>query len=365
MKISVIAPHELDAQARRRWQALQQHNQVLGSPCYSVEFTLAAGHARPDVRVAVLEDGAETVGFFPFQGRWGVGLPVAGRFCDHQGVIAAPGTRWDWGELLRACKLGYWQFDHLAAWQRPPVEVVHARSPGLDLSQGFEGYRQRRQAAGSRRLDKLERSARKMAKDLGPLRLDLHSRDPAVFGTVLRLKSEQCRRTGASDCFAQPWGRELVQRIADTDHPAFGGRLSALYAGDTLVAAHFGMRTPRVWQWWFPVYNHAHGAYSPGAILLMQVAAAAAAQGHQLLDLGKGDEPYKEVFADTSLPLVEGIVSRPAAATWARQLRKSTGAWLRTSPLAQPVRPILQHFGRLGGACLAAPVLLALSADVV
>ncbi|HYF21560.1 MAG TPA: GNAT family N-acetyltransferase [Ramlibacter sp.] len=364
MKISVIAPHELDAASCRRWLALQDAHPALGSPCYSVEFTQAAGHARQDVRIAVLEDEGETVGFFPFQTRWGAGQPVAGRFCDHQGVVAAAGTQWDWGELLRACRLGYWQFDHLPTWQRPPVEVVHARSPGLDLSGGFEAYRQRRAASGSKRLDKLERAARKMARDLGPLRLELHSRDPELFETVLRLKSEQCVRTGASDCFADPWAREFVTRIAATDNPDFGGRLSALYAGDTLVAAHFGMRSRRVYQWWFPVYNREHGAYSPGSILLMQVAEAAAAQGHQLLDLGKGDEAYKEVFADSSVPLVEGIVSRPAAATWLRRLRKSTGAWLRTSPLAQPVRPLLHHFGRLGGALVACPELMTLAADL-
>ena len=346
MKISVIAPRELDDSHRAQWLQLQAASPVLANPCFSHEFTEAAGcHA--DARVAILEQDGRVVGFFPFRRRWGMGSPVAGRFTDHQGVIAAPQTRWNWSELLRGCGLGYWYFDHLAAAQRPPIEVVHATSPGLDLSDGFAAYRQRRIDSGSKRLAKLERSARKLAKDLGPLRFEAHSRDPAVLATVMRLKSEQCLRHGAEDCFAPPWAREMVERIAAIDNPAFGGRLSALHAGDTLVAAHFGMRSRQVWHWWFPVYNHEHASYSPGSLLLLRVAELAAEQGHSLLELGKGDEPYKAVFSDCRLPLVEGCVTRPSSVAYLRKWRKGVGHWLRHSPAAEPVRPLLRHLGRL------------------
>ena len=97
----------------------------------------------------------------------------------------------------------------------------------------------------------------------------------------------------------------------DAEEPCFARRLSALYAGDTLVAAHFGMRSPAVWYWWFPVDSHTHQTYSPGSLLLLRVAEAAGAQGHQLLDLGKSDERYKLSFADCETPVVEGLITRP------------------------------------------------------
>jgi len=353
MKISVISAGELGTAERQRWRELQASNGRLASPCFCVEFTLAAAAARPDVRIGVLEEHQAIVGFFPFQVRRGAGEPIAGRMSDHHGVVAAPGTEWNWIELLRGCGLSYWQFDHLPAWQRPQgVAVSHASSPGLDLSRGFAAWHQRRLDAGHK-LQKLTRQARKLARDVGPLRLELNSRDSALFETVVQLKREQCQRTRQLDFFAWPWTRALVESIRDVDEPQFGGRLSALYAGDTLVAAHFGMRSPWVWQWWFPVYSRAHHAYSPGALLLLQVAEAAAAEGHLLLDLGKGDEPYKDRFSDCATPLVEGLVSRPTLATAALQMRKKAGHWLRTSPVAQPLRPVLQRIRRIGQASAA------------
>lgn len=359
MKISVIRATELGPSERARWEELQAGAPALASPCFSHEFTRAAAAVRPDVRIAVLEQDRQVVGFFPHQCRWGAGLPVGGRLSDHHGVVAAANTRWDWHALLKACGLSYWQFDHLAASQRPGVPVMQSGSHGLDLSRGYQAWWQAKLAAGSN-LSQLPRKARKLEREVGPLRFEADCRDPAVFDTVIRLKSEQCRRTAQLDFFAWGWTRALVEQVRDTQAPRFAGRLSALYAGDTLVAAHFGMRSPGVWHWWFPVYSHAHQAYSPGALLLSRVAEAAASQGHGLLDLGKGDERYKLSFADCETPVVEGIVTRPTLLTWARGLKKGTGRWLRTSSLAQPLRPLLQRYRRYVdavGACAAISVV--------
>jgi CelD/BcsL family acetyltransferase involved in cellulose biosynthesis len=351
MKISVIATKELDAGLQQRWSQLQASQPLLASPYFSPEFTLAVGLARPDVRVAVLEDEGQVAGFFPFQQRWGIGHPVGGRLSDHHGVVAEPWFDWNWYELLRACRLGYWQFDHLAASQRPPGCTKRAESPVLDLAHGWDAWRQRLLDGGARRIGELPRKARKLEREVGPLRFEANSRDLQLLATVMRLKSQQCHRTGALDCFAPPWTRALLERIAVTDDAQFGGRLSVLYAGDTLVAAHFGMRSQQVWHWWFPVYSHAHAAYSPGALLLERVAQAAAEGGHAMLDLGKGDEAYKASFADSALPLVEGCVGRVAPVTYLRAARKHMGHWLRTSPAARPVRPLLR---RLRGGSIAA-----------
>jgi len=346
MKISVISPTDLGQSERTRWRELQRSSPVLGSPCFSWEFTAAAGAARDDVRIAVLEEDDRIVGFFPHQQRWGMGAPVGGRLADHQGVIATPGTRFDWDELLVGAKLSYWQFDHLSAWQRPHVAVRHATSPGLDLSRGFAHYQQRRNQTSSV-LAKLSRAARKMAKDLGPLRFEADCRgDTALFQQVLAMKSAQCLRSGEKDLFALGWTRTLVEHVHAAQDPCFAGSLSALYAGDHLVAAHFGMRTPTVWHWWFPVYCREHAAHSPGLLLLVHLAEHAASQGHSLLDLGKGDEAYKSRFADSHAPLLEGIVCRPTPVTLARQVRKSMGAWVRSSPFAQQLRPLMREGSR-------------------
>jgi CelD/BcsL family acetyltransferase involved in cellulose biosynthesis len=328
VRISLVRPSELGRAELSRWEALQDANVLLASPYFSHQFTSAAAAARKDVRVAVLEEDQHIVGFFPHQQRWGMGEPVGGRLSDHHGVICEMGLRWDWTHLLEACGLAYWRFDHLPAWQAPSVPLSTERSPGLDLSAGYSAWWARRTAVTTT-LSDLPRKLRKLEREVGPVRFEANSRDPAVFATVLRLKSEQCLRCGSLDFFAWDWTQRLVEAIRDTDEPAFAGRLSCLYAGDTLLAAHFGMRSARVWHWWFPVYLREHRIFSPGALLLLKVAEAAAVSGHRLLDLGKGPERYKTTFADCDQPLVEGLVSRPVPLTYARMLRKGTGRWLR------------------------------------
>jgi CelD/BcsL family acetyltransferase involved in cellulose biosynthesis len=349
MHISLITAAQLDAPLQARWRALQADPPALQSPYFTPEFTLAVAAVRDDVRIAVMEQDQRVVGFFPFQTRWGMGLPVGGCLSDHHGVVCAPGTTWHWPALLRAARLTSWRFDHLPREQAPPgANIGPCESPGLDLSQGMATYLVGRRAQGVRRLAELDRKARKLAREVGPLRLEAHTCDLQVLQTVIRLKSQQCRRTGTPDFFAQRWVRALVEQICALQGPHFSGRLSALYAGDHLVGAHLGMRSARVWHWWFPVYDSSFAAYSPGGLLLLRVAQAAADQGHALLDLGKGDDPYKRSFADCSLPLAQGWVARPSITSgWLAAL---TGArqWLRTCALVQPLRPLVRRMRRLG-----------------
>jgi CelD/BcsL family acetyltransferase involved in cellulose biosynthesis len=349
MRLHLLRPSDLDAATIARWRQLQHSNPALASPYFTPDFTLAVADVRPDVQVTVLEEHGDVVGFFPFQQRWGAGEPVGGRLSDHHGVVAAPGTRWDWVQLLRASRLGYWQFDHLTGVQRPLVPAKPSVSHAIDLSRGYDGYRQAKRDAGSETIAKLERRARKLERDVGPLRFVANSADDHVLQHVIDRKREQCRRTGALEYFAWPWTRALVYRIRQADAPEFAGRLSALYVGDALVAAHFGMRSRQVWHGWFTVYDPAWSTWSPGSLLLLNMAQAAAAEGNTLMDLGKGEEPFKKMFSDCTLPLLEGVVTRPSLATGARSLRKSLGRWLHTSPIAQPLRPLVQSFKRSAG----------------
>jgi CelD/BcsL family acetyltransferase involved in cellulose biosynthesis len=346
MKGSVLRPDELEASHVARWRALQSENDHLQSPYFAVEFTCAVGAVRSDVFVTVVEAAGSVVGYFPFQrGPLGAGRPVAGSLSDAHGVIAAPSTPLSAASILRQSHLAYWEFDHLVAGQCwfEPCAMERAVSPALDLSRGFDAYRAGRARAGHGRIQQLERKARKMAREVGPLRFEAHGLDREALECVLRWKSEQCVRTGVPDFFARAWTRELVERILAIQEPQFSGALSTLRAGDQLVAAHVGMRSATVWHWWFPGYDVAYAAYSPGSVLLLRVAEAAAAQGLRILDLGKGDDPYKQSFADCEIPLFGGCATRPSVAVAARRAAHRAEAWLRASPLFEPAKPVLRR----------------------
>ena len=122
---------------------MQRKTESLVNPFLCPEFTVAVDSFRPDARVAVLADGREIIGFFPFQRRrFGVGLPIGAGLNDCQGLIHAPEVDWDPRELLRACKVSVWQFDHLVNGQLPfeRYAVTVASSPVIDLTKGFTAY---------------------------------------------------------------------------------------------------------------------------------------------------------------------------------------------------------------------------------
>lgn len=336
MKIRLIPGRELNGELIEQWSALQASNPDLCSPYFCPEFTAAVAAVREDVFVGVLEEGNRVTGFFPFQrGALGAGKPVGGRLSDYHGVIAAREAAWDVRELLRGCRLRSWDFDHLIASQAPFAEFHAARdeSPILDLSAGFAAYEQKLKDAGSGQLKNVYRMMRKLAEGHGPYRFDFHSTSKQVLGQVIDWKAAQCRTTGSFDYFALDWTRELVEQIQETQTPHFGGLLSAIFAGDELVAAHFGMRSGSVWHWWFPTYNEKFADYSPGVILLIEAAKAAAANGIRHIDLGKGMSLYKKRVMTGSIAIAEGRIEVPSALSVMRKARESAESFVRQTPL--------------------------------
>ncbi|MDD7917703.1 GNAT family N-acetyltransferase [Actinomycetospora callitridis] len=326
MRVDVVGPDELTADEVDRWRVLQTKTPPLRTPFLSPEFTRVVGEFRPRTRVGVLTDGGEIVGFFPFErATLGRGLPVAPGLSDAQGLVHAPDVDWDARELVRSCGLSVWEFDHLVADQRPfdDYRTSQAASPVIDLTDGFEAYHRAARARSSRVRD-LPRRARRLERDHGPLRFVLEAGDDtavAALDTVLGWKSAQYQRTGRSDRFARPWIRGLVHELLGERTGPFRGCLSLLYAGDELVAGHFGLRDHGVVPTWFPAYSARMARYSPGLLLHLAMARAAAADGVELIDMGRGAKTYKDELKSGDTTVAEGRVARPvptAALAWAR-----------------------------------------------
>lgn len=334
MRYDVVAPAELTPGEIDRWRALQAATPTLRTPFLSPEFTRIVARFRPRTRVAVVSDGGEIVGFFPFEhGPLGRGLPVAPGLSDAQGVVHADDAAWDAREMVRACGLAVWEFDHLVAGQRVLDEyrTTEAPSPVIDLSGGFDPWHAAVRERSSRVRD-LPRRARRLEREHGPIRFVLEDGDAAALETVLEWKSAQYQRTGRSDRFARPWIRGLVHQLQGERDGAFRGCLSLLYAGDELVAGHFGLRDHGVVPTWFPAYAPSMGRYSPGLLLHLAMARAAAADGVALIDMGRGAKTYKDELKSGEGTVAEGRVARrvPTAAL----------AWARTAPVRSARRAV-------------------------
>ena len=89
------------------------------------------------------------------------------------------------------------------------------------------------------------------------------------------------------------WAHFALETIRTINTPAFAGVLSALFAGEKLLAVRFGVRTGTVLHWWLPAYNPDLPSYAPGILLLLAMAERGPDLGITRIDLGKGLQDYK------------------------------------------------------------------------
>ena len=333
MQSRVVNWNELTADEIAAWRRLQQADPTCDSPFFCPEFTQIAARVRDDVKIAVLEDGPRTIGFFPFQlvGQ-GLAAPVASGYSEFHGPIFEGDQDFKVEALLEACGLTGWSYDHLPV-SNPRFAAFHQRiggSPYLDLSKGFETYRQGRREK-SRVVEQAGQKARKLEREVGPVRFQLHHAGEKEFSRLLEWKSAQHLRTGVADVFEQSWVVDLLRQVRDTQTDDFWGFYSVLTVGSEPAAVHLGIRTKRVAHMWYPAYDLRLGAYSPGIILMLRMAQALADDGVERLDLGPGGQTYKDRLKSDSLPVAIGYAERSRLKSAVRRRLVTTRDWMRST----------------------------------
>ena len=309
MRLEVVRGHELTPELRRRWREIQESDPALASPYLCPELTAAAAAVRDDVYVGILHEEGEIAGFLPFQrGEDGDGTVVAAGVSDYQAVVVPPGMRWTAEDLLRGCGLRSWSFTYLVPGQEPfhPFHDQTFTFAAMDLSRGYAAWAEERRAAGSRLIKDTTRHRRRLEREAGPLRFELDVADRSVLHDLMRWKSAQYQRTGKTDWFAIPWVRDLLEALHATRSDTFSGLLSALWAGDRLIAAHFGIRSRHVWHWWYPAYDRSLARHSPGLVLDLLMAEQAPALGIRRIDLGKVCE-HKKRLMNATYEMARGV----------------------------------------------------------
>lgn len=347
MKISVIDVRDLDTSLTQRWKHIQRNDDALRSPYYCPEFTQLVAGAGREVRIAIIENDGVVTGFFPHEkDTWGRLMPVGGPLNDYHGLIGSPSLRLDARSLLKVCDAIYFGFNHLPLTQTvfSPYVRFNSVSPVLDLQGGWENYVERLAAVQNVRspgiLSSLKKSSKRIERDVGPLRFEIHESSPHVLEFLMRLKFEQRARTLGQlhDPFSVPWIRKLLVDCLDTQGADFSGYQCALYAGEKLVSSYFGIRAARTLHSWFLVYDLAFSYYQPGLILLGKLAEQGHQDGLDLIDLGRGTQDYKMRFNTHVVPLGEGAVSRPAILAQAVMAAKTTKAMVKVNPNVVRIR---------------------------
>lgn len=340
MNIDVFDIHDVPPGVTDAWDQLQRMHPAYDSPYFRPEFVQAVARLRPHVQVAVIRQGPQVVGIFPFERHGRIGRPGGGRLSDYQAVIRLPDCRVCPRELVRACGLSALDFDHLLVEQDEFAPFVHLtdQSPTLDLRGGFAAYCQARAQLGDGPLKVMQRKARKLAREVGPLRVVARSTDRQLLHQLMAWKSEQYQRTQITDVFAFPWTVALLEQLLDGDSEPFGGMFSVLYAGDRVVAMHMGMRSFGVLHYWFPAYDTEYARYSPGYVLLLEVARFCGQLGLTKIDMGRGVSTFKSDLMTGMTPVAAGSVDLRPVTRRVREHWRRTQDWIRSSPLRPAAR---------------------------
>ncbi len=343
MTIRVVSAESLAVEERGRWSAIRRDDPSLASPFFSPTFTSIVAAARDDVRVAVIEDERQLLGFFPFQrGRLGAGRPVGSLLSDYHGAIVPADASWNAKELLRACGLKTWEFHRLVTSQAPfePFHQVRHGSRQIALSDGFDAYMVGLREAHGQTIDRLSRKMRKLEREHGSIHFTLHTSDPTNLATLFQWKTDQYVSSGAVNILAHGWIREVLRLCHAAQTDDFAGLLSFVSAGGRPVAAHLGIRSGPVFHSWFQAYDPEFAQYSPGLILLLKLAEAAPQASLTTIDLGCGGYSFKRTLANRTVPLAEGLVDRPSLAATAARGRSSAKSLIRRTALAPRLRRV-------------------------
>jgi CelD/BcsL family acetyltransferase involved in cellulose biosynthesis len=298
-----------------RWQALQETSRELDNAFLHPVFARAVGEVRPQTRVAVFDlDGSQA--FLAFEKkRAGLATALASGWADAQAVMVPPDTAFPLQSMLRSAGIRLWAFDHLVLEQttllsEAPGRFEKSSAPIIDLSKGYDGY-VAEQGRISKTLFSLNgRRRRQVERDLGPLEFSWHEADHGLLDTALAWKSVQYRRSGVPQL--EDEARLMIHHLLDTQADGCRGWLSSLRAGGTLLAVHMGLRSRTALSYWHPAYDPTYSKYSPGLILLLEMAQRAAADGLNRIELGRGEESYKARVGSPGNAVLHGFAAADA-----------------------------------------------------
>ena len=347
LEINTIPAASLDEDHIQTWADIRATNPGLDNPCFHSAFTRITGTVCPNTEVGVIKKRGEIRGFFPFERVSNhTGRAVCAEMSDFHGLITRPDEAIDLRVLLRGCRLSSWGFDHLPADQHSFREYHHNLddSPYMDLQDGYDRYLEQKKAEGSSVIRQAERKARKIAREVGPLRFVWHDDDVALTDLLVEWKANQLIQKNYANVFALSWLTPLIKRFHQSKEAGFCGVQSVLYAGDQPIAIHSGFLGMPVFSSWIPAYNADFSRYSPGLILHLELARKATELGVARIDLCRGYNQLKRSLMSGAFPVAIGTVTSNALRQRYINGVQMAKAHLTAAPAFLPLRNLYHRY---------------------
>jgi len=323
LDVETLHPNRLAPADTALWRRMAQAEPAFASPLLGPDFTQAVGRVREDARVAVIRRDGETLGFLPYHRRPGrmaraIGSPLS----DYHAIVSRPDPGFSAQDVLSAADLGVFRYTGLIDPFGVFSDVGEASQAFVIAPEGSaEAFLERVRAASPKKIKNYRRLDHKLGREIGEVRMVAPDRSREAFDQVIAWKREQLARTGLHDFMRPDWTRDLLLDLFQRQTGDFQGLLVSLYAGDNLVAGHFGVRLGAVFHPWIASTNPAFGAWSPGHLFFQRAIAAMPGLGLERYDLAPGHDHYKRTYA------FEQTEVRGGAVTASLMASSVEGAW--------------------------------------
>lgn len=309
---------------RRAWAHLLNQSTSSRWAFLSPTYAEAVNETLGLVDVLLCWRADELVGVMPLQratgwlGRLGMREPVGRHMTDYFGLLARPGVKLDWAELLRAARVPCLYFTHLDESQAAHGLTGDSPRKGLRTRihpDGGDAHWEWLRTQDKKLVSDTERRERKLVAEHGVIRFEMQSSTPDQdLDCLVALKNAQYRRTGHDGgALLDPANARLLAYLLKAADPDCQPLLSVLHCGDQWVAGHFGLQCGPLLHYWFPVYDNRYSAYSPGRILYHNILLGAHVRGIACIDRGEGDSAAKRDFANEEHVFFKGLLGVKSA----------------------------------------------------
>ncbi|MEI6624306.1 MAG: GNAT family N-acetyltransferase [Actinomycetes bacterium] len=321
MNLENASADQLPPELARGWLGMIREQRL--SPFLSPSFAQAVQEVRGDVRVVLGTQDARLLLAWPMQQRRRFMTdPVGFGLADAQGMVIQEGLRVDPAALLLASGNLTYDYDHLVdpgANFAPSVNAASS-SPFVDVGQDFSVLCDTLRRRGSSIGKRVAYLRRRLEREVGPIQAELDTRSSADLADLVLAKRAQYRRTGRNDALADRWRRQLLAILLASRESECRAVLSVLRVGGEPLAWHLGLRNEHTLHYWFPAYRTEFGMYSPGLILFWHIVEAECASTTWRIDLGTGDNDFKNRFATGASVVYQGSLAASGVVARGRRL---------------------------------------------
>ncbi|EGF90090.1 cellulose biosynthetic CelD-like protein [Asticcacaulis biprosthecium C19] len=307
-RIDIVQVKELTATDEALWNGFVAARAELVGPYFDLGYVQAIAPSVPNSGVARFYDGDQIAGYFAFQKRGDILLPIGAPLSDYHAVISAPDFVADFDHLMRLTRTRRVEFQGLVGTSAGRGAHMGLTRRIADATDGFDHWWATQDAANHKFFKNVSRCMRNVEKDFGGFDFSWEKVTPELMDWTINLKREQYRRSGMHDVFGCRWTRGMLDRLAAVDSPDFGLRCGVLRHQGRLVAVEISLVQGEDVHLWFPAYDPDYGRYSVGILLTVAIIKNTEALGLKRFDFGTGGEDYKSPMTTSGGACLEGEV---------------------------------------------------------